>query len=248
VLITTYMRSTHFENHLNRTEPIMRNPRVILDFRDTNHRPTRRTIADGLARLEQELGAKLDIGCCHLHVPYKPSETALFAALWHRSCAGDDIVIAYPFSKGCRARTTSGARVNLSLDQLDGALIDEDANVFLADGRSVHALEFDVLPHPKFTDLEHAIVVLTVRFLKAQEICFRYMPDLRYGWIDYTRLSELSVSNVKALALYIDAHIGNLPRGGDEPPFDPVPLNKIQKTLSMAGVRKVRGRKPKKAA
>jgi hypothetical protein len=227
----------------------MRSARVILDFRDTNHRPTRRTIADGLARLEQELGAKLDIGRCHLHVPYQPSETALSAVLWHRSYAGDDTIIAYPFSKGCRARTTSGARVNLSLDQLDGALIDEDVNVLLSDGRSVHALEFDVLPHPKdFTDLEHAIIFLTVRFLKAQDIGFRYMPEPGYGWIDYTRLSELRVSNVKALARYIDAHIGNLPRGGDEPPFDPVQLNKIQKTLSMAGVRKVRGRKPKKAA
>jgi hypothetical protein len=72
VLIATYIRSTHFENLLYRTEHIMRNARLIQDFRDTNYRPTRRTIADGLARLEQELGAKLDIGRCHLHVPLFP--------------------------------------------------------------------------------------------------------------------------------------------------------------------------------
>jgi len=226
----------------------MRNARLIQDFRDTNYRPTRRTIADGLARLEQELGAKPDIGRCHLHVPHRPSGTALFATLWYRSYAGDDIIIAYPFSKACRARTTSGARVNLSLDQLDGALIDEDANVLLADGRSVHALEFDVLPHPKdFTDLEHAIVFLTVRFLEAEDIGFRYMPEPGLRGIDYSRMSELSVSNVKALARYIAAHIGKLPRGDEEPPLGPVSLNKIQNTLAMAGVRKVRGRKPKKA-
>ncbi|TMK10916.1 MAG: hypothetical protein E6G75_19810 [Alphaproteobacteria bacterium] len=226
----------------------MRNARLIQDFRDTNYRPTRRTIADGLARLEQELGAKLDIGLCHLHVPHQPSGTALFATLWYRSYAGDDIIIAYPFSKGCRARTTSGARVNLSLDQLDGALIDEDANVLLSNGRSVRALEFDVLPHPKdFTDLEHAIVFLTVRFLEAEDIGFRYMPEPGLRGIDYSRMSELSVSNVKALARYIAAHIGKLPRGDEEPPLGPVSLNKIQNTLAMAGVRKVRGRKPKKA-
>ena len=105
-----------------------------------------------------------------------------------------------------------------------------------------------MLPHPKdFTDLEHAIVFLTVRFLKAEGIGFRHMPEPGYWWIDYSRLSELSVSNVKALARYIAAHIGKLPRGDEEPPLGPVSLNKIQNTLAMAGVRKVRGRKPKKA-
>jgi len=39
-----------------------------------------------------------------------------------------------------------------------------------------------------------------------------------------------------------------LPRGNQEPALGPVSLNKIQNTLAMAGIRKVRGRKPKKAA
>jgi hypothetical protein len=86
----------------------MRNARLIQDFRDTNYRPTRRTIADGLARLEQELGANPDIGRCGLHVPHKTGGTAFFATLWYRSCTGDDIIIAYPSSRGCWARTTLG--------------------------------------------------------------------------------------------------------------------------------------------
>ena len=53
------------------------------------------------------------------------------------------------------------------------------------------------------------------------------------------------MSSVKELARYIDAHIGNLPRGDEKPPLGPVSLTKIQNTLAMAGVRKVRGRKPK---
>ena len=105
------------------------------------------------------------------------------------------------------------------------------------------------MPHPKdFTDLEHAIVHLTIRFLNADHIGFRYIPEPGFWWIDYSRLRELCVQNVKELALYIDCHIGKLPRGDGEPPLGPVSLDKIQRTLSMAGIRKARGRKPKIAA
>ena len=158
-------------------------------------------------------------------------------------------MIAYPWSKGCWARTTSGARIYFSLNELDGAPLDEDGNVFLGDGRSIHALEFDVLPYPQdFTDLEDAIVFLTVRFLKAESACFRCVaPEVGYWAIDYSRVPELRVRNVKELARYIDAYIGSLPRGSGNPPFGPVPLAKIQSTLALAGIQKVRGRKPKMA-
>jgi hypothetical protein len=141
------------------------------------------------------------------------------------------------------------ARTYLSLDELDGALLDDQGNVLLGDGRSVHALEFAVVPRPKdFTHLEHAIVFLTVRFLKAERIGFRCVPEAGYWGIDYGKLPGLSVKNVKELARYIDAHIGGLPRGAAEPPLGPVSLRKIQRTLDMAGIRKVRGRKPRIAA
>ena len=87
---------------------------------------------------------------------------------------------------------------------------------------------------------------MTVRFLKAEAACFRCVgPEVGYWGIDYSRVPELSVSNVKELARYIDAHIGSLARGPGDPPFGPVPLAKIQSTLALAGIRKVRGRKPK---
>ena len=109
----------------------MRNVRLIQSLRDENYRPTRRTIADGLDRLKQELGAEPKTGRCHLHVPHRPSGAASFAAIWFRADQGDDIIITYPFSKGCWALTTSGARIHLSLDQLDGALVDDHGNVFI---------------------------------------------------------------------------------------------------------------------
>lgn len=68
-----------------------------------------------------------------------------------------------------------------------------------------------------------------------------------YWAIDYSRVPELRVRNVKELARYIDAYIGSLPRGSGNPPFGPVPLAKIQSTLALAGIQKVRGRKPKMA-
>jgi hypothetical protein len=223
--------------------------RVVLDFRDAHHRPTRRTIADGLATLERELGDQPETGRCHLHVPRPPDGSTQFAAIWFRPSEGDDVVIAYPASKGCWARTSSGMRLYISLNELDGALLDEEGNVLLGDGRSLHALEFDVLPHPEdFTDLEHAIVFLTVRFLNAEATCIRCLPEAGFRWIDYSRVRELSVRNVKELARYIDAQINRSRRDTGYPPLDPIPLAKIQTTLALAGIRKVRGRKPKMAA
>ena len=178
------------------------------------------------------------------------SGSARFAAIWYRPTEGDGIVITYPWSKGCWARTAAGTEIYLSLNELDGAVLDEDGNVFLDDGRSIHALEFDVLPPPReFTDLEHAIVLLTVQFLKAETTCFRcVVPEVGYWAVDYSRVPELSVHNVKELARHIDAHIGNLPRGVGDAPLGPVSLAKIRSTLALAGIRKVRGRKPKMAA
>jgi hypothetical protein len=75
------------------------------------------------------------MGRCHLHAPSQPGRPAKFAAIWFRPDEGQDIVIAYPFSKGCWAQTTFGARIYLTLNELDGARLDQDGNVTLRDGR-----------------------------------------------------------------------------------------------------------------
>lgn len=228
----------------------MRNARLIQDFRDKDYRPTRRTLADGLWRLEQELKASRQTGRWHVRVPHETSRDPLFAAIWFRADEGDDLVVAYPFSKGCRAITESGQEAYLALADLDGAVPhDEEDRLLLKDGRILRALEFDIFPHPRdFNDLEHAIVYLTVRFLNADHIGFCYIPEPGFWWIDYSRLHELCVQNVKELALHINAHIGRLPRPAGEAPLGPVSLEKIRDTLSVAGIRKARGRKPKIAA
>ena len=148
----------------------MRDARLILDFRDRHHRPTRRTIADGLAKLEQELGRRPPGGQCYVQAPSRLGQPAQFAAICFEPEEGRGIVISFPFSKGCRARTSLGASMYLSLDELDGARCDQDGNVDLRDGRSVHAVSFDIVPLPKdFSDLEHAIVLLAICFQDPRE-------------------------------------------------------------------------------
>ncbi len=225
----------------------MRDAQLILDFRDDGYRATRRTLADGLARLEQELETRSRTGRWRLHVPRASSPDPLSVAIWFEAEEGADVVIAYPFSKGSWGITDAGQKIYLTLTELHGAVpLNEYGELFLKDGRVLRSLEFDILPHPKdFTDLEHAIVGLTVRYLQAEEIAFRYIPEVGWWWIDYNRLYELRVRNVKELGLYINTRIGTLPRNSGKPSFGPVSVDKIQTTLSLAGIRKARGRKPK---
>lgn len=227
----------------------MRNARLIQDCRDKQNRATRRTLADGLARLDQELEAKPQSGRWHICVPQLPAHDAIVAAIWFEADEGEDIVIPYPFSKGCWAITEIGNEIYLPLVELDGAVPQScDGRVLLKDGRVLRALEFDIIPHPRdFTDLEHAIVFLTVRFLEAESIGFRYIPEAGWWNIDYCRLHELRVRNVKELARYIDSHIGTLSRPAGKPPFSSVSLDKIQDTLRFARIQKARGRKARTA-
>jgi hypothetical protein len=227
----------------------MRDARLILDFRDRHHRPTRCTIADGLAKLEQELSSRPPVGHCYLHAPSRLGQPAQFAAICFEPEEGQGIVIPFPFSKGCRARTSLEASIYLSLDELDGARCDQYGNVDLRDGRSVHAVSFDIVPLPKdFSDLEHAIVLLAIRFLGSEGDCIRQCPETGVRGIDYSTVPQLVVNNVKELARYIDANIGKLLDAPGKPLQARVPLRTIQRTLDVAGIRKSRGRRPKAVA
>jgi hypothetical protein len=137
----------------------------------------------------------------------------------------------------------------LSLDELDGARCDQNGNVDLRDGRSVHAVSFDIAPLPKdFSDLEHAIVLLAIRFLGSEGVCIRQCPETGVRGIDYSTVPQLVVNNVKALARYIDANIGKLLDASAKPLQARVPLRTIHRTLDVAGIRKSRGRRTKAVA
>jgi hypothetical protein len=105
------------------------------------------------------------------------------------------------------------------------------------------------VPLPKgFSDLEHAIVLLTIRFLGSEGDCIRQCPETGVRGIDYGAVPQLVVNNVKELARYIDANIGKLRDPSGKPLQARVPLRTIHRTLDVAGIRKSRGRRTKVVA
>jgi hypothetical protein len=219
--------------------------RLIQDCRDASYRPIIRTIADALNKLDA-LGYPVEASRCQIRAPSEAGKPAFFAALSFRKGDEDEIIISFPSSKGCWAKTTIGVQTYITLERLDGAEVDGDGNVTLRDGRSVWAVEFDTLTLPfELTEVEHAIIFLTVRFLKEEKTCLYYVPEVGYAGVDFSKLHALQIKNVKELGRFINAHIQSLRRGEGNPAFQPVPLAAVQRTLNIAGIQKIRGRKPR---
>jgi hypothetical protein len=219
--------------------------RLIQESRDASYRPVIRTIADALNKLD-ELGFPLESSRGQIRAPSKAGKPAFLAALAFRNGEEDEIIIPFPSSKGCRAKTTRGIQTYLTLEKLDGAEVDGDGIVTLRDGTSVYAVEFDTLTLPfELTEIEHAIIFLTVCFLK-EESCLYYVPEVGYAGVDFSKLHTLQIKNVKKLDRYINSRIQSLPRGEGNAAFQAVPLAAVQRTLNIAGIQKTRGRKPRR--
>src|SRR3954452_8377185 len=96
-------------------------------------------------------------GCCPVAPPPQaapPASPAMISRLFIRSPRRGDQ------STGLlRAENNDRSEFNLELEKQTG----------WRDGRSVHAVSFDIVPLPQdFSDLEHAIVLLTIRFLGSE--------------------------------------------------------------------------------
>jgi hypothetical protein len=219
--------------------------RLIQEYRDASYRPIIRTIADALNKLH-ELGYPVESSRSQIRAPSEAGKPALFAGLSFRNGEEDETIIAFPSSKGCWAKTTRGVQIYLTLEKLDGAEVDGDGNVSLPDGTSVHAVRFDTLTLPfELTEVEHAIIFLTVCFLKEERTCFYYAPEVGYVGVDFSKLHALQIKNVKGLGRFINARIQSLRREEGKPAFQPVALAAVQRTLDIAGIQKARGRKPR---
>jgi hypothetical protein len=219
-----------------------------------------RNLAEVLETLSR-YGCDLEAGRLWFEVPPTMSPPALVARLLFSATRDNiiDVQFDLPMFHGVKARTTLGAPRNLPVEALEGAKPDSLGNVTLADGTSIHAVNFDLVEFPgPWTDLDEAIIWLTIRafgkpglFLR-RHFFFRRAEDKprRYRWvgIDYGLLHTMRVPNVKILTRYINAHIGKLPRKGGLPRFAPVPISRVRQTLSIAGVGKVRGHKRRQAA
>jgi hypothetical protein len=186
--------------------------------------------------------ADLDEYCsttrARLFVSQSFCKQAYFSVLSFRSAKGDDVWFALPISRSCRVLDTLGRRKCIPLEHLNNAEVDCDGNVDLPDGSFVHAVSFEIVPlHYELPELEEAIVYLTIRFLGADKHCIRGEDGLPVG-IDYSTLPSLRVENVRRLTAYINREIRRL--GFSEG----VKLTTVQRTLSLVGVCKARGRRP----
>jgi hypothetical protein len=218
----------------------------IIQGWDDACQPTIKSIAEALEKLSS-LGCDLEAGRCWITVPPSaPSKPALVARFFYAAANGDEIRIDLPTLQGCRARTTRGAPIYFPLEDFDQAKVDPLGNVSLRDGSSVHAVNFDTVDFPAWTHLDEAIVWLTIRAFKAEHIFLR--RQCRWGGIDYGILHIMREPNVKELALYINEHIGQLEPAPGKPPFGFVPVSRIRRTLEIAGIGKVRGRRPRRRA
>jgi hypothetical protein len=219
----------------------------IIQGWDDACQPTIKNIAEALEKLSS-LGCDLETGRIWIEVPPSaPDKPSLVARFVFSAANGDVIRIDLPMLRGCRARTTLGAPIYLSLEAFHQAEVDPLGNVCLRDGSSVHAVNFNTVRFPgPWTDLEEAIIWLTIRAFKAEHIFLRRLHHT--VGIDYGILHIMREPNVKELARYINEHIGQLPRAEGKPPFGFIPISKIQQTLNIVGIGKVRGRAQRDAA
>jgi hypothetical protein len=214
--------------------------RIISDPEDSSPRPATRTLVDALEKLRDR---KEISEATQLRLLTCPSNDrfAWFSALSFKSTKGDDVFFALPISQGCRAYDTLGNPVYLTLDRLDDSEVDSDGNILLRDGTHIHAVAFDTLSlHFELPELEETVVYLTIRYLGAEQRCFR--RDDCFVGIDYAALRQLCVPSVKSLARYVNAKIGEIERRDGALPFQNVSLATVQRALDLAGIGKVRGR------
>lgn len=139
--------------------------------------PNMRTLADALHKLHGKGGitenCPAEIKTAPLRLPN--GEITFVIAVIGTDTNGHTWQIAVPCSKEMRARNTIEIDQLYEVSVLDGGTVDLDGKVDLADGTSVHAVEFLPTPmHYELTDLQKTIVERVVHVLGAEERCRPY--------------------------------------------------------------------------
>jgi hypothetical protein len=121
---------------------------------------------------------------------------------------------------------------SFAISRLDGASIDKDGTIELADGTRLHAVNVVPAPLPwELTEIQKRIVYWTIRFIKAEAECYHYgppAPDLE--WLDYGTLYGLELPKLEAIAQYI----------AEADPTINVSRQTIANALSACGMRRPR--------
>ena len=198
-------------------------------------RTNRRTVADALEVIRQELGVE-DFGQAHIEIgPFQlPSgqSTALV------DCVFPDLGyrVSLPTSSRFRGRTSSELR-QMETSRLNGSEICRDGSVLIADGTRLRAVEVipTILPYePSQLDqriLRHVLALTNAHY------CFRsiredlpqdlweMVPDIKL--LDYSRVRSIEAPLLKLIKGYIEVHDPGL-RASNQ---------KIADSLAMYGIR-----------
>ena len=131
-----------------------------------------------------------------------------------------------------RASLMDGTPIHGAIHELDGARVEPNGNVHLADGRHLRRVEVQpgiAYRHYDFTQYEHSIVHQALKLINEEDRCYRAVnEDLLPGlkWLDYAAIQEVHLEDDKRLVADIEKALG-LSRS----------KLKIRNVLKLAGMR-----------
>jgi hypothetical protein len=193
----------------------------------------RRTLADALEVLCKRAGfysshqATIAVGGLRL-----PSGQVVgLTQLLFRTSA-KTYVVSLPTAVKFQAIAAEASRVEtFDVFRLDGAIVESDGLVHLADGTQLRAVKVIPAPLPlQPQDLDWRIVHATVKAIGAEKHCYRRLTDaFSEEFVDCAKLRDLSPPSRKKL-IYLIAKV--------DPELGKVSGQKIADTLWMFGIRR----------
>jgi hypothetical protein len=114
-------------------------------------------------------------------------------------------IVLMPSSGAFTALTPLG-RLTYTIDLLNGAISDADGNVELANGQFGHGVILKPVPFYEFSETDAKIVRGALRFLQAENQCYRPVePDLLPGIerLDYGLVERIRIEHLKRVQHYV---------------------------------------------
>jgi hypothetical protein len=178
-------------------------------IKEYDGRQTLRSLADALAQF-RDLGALEDDQSVQLKAIgiQRPDgrKTGIVGVLGPIQRDGSRWIIWMPPSGRFTARSTGGESHTYDIARLNEATSDSEGNVELAEGQFLHNV--DLTPTPllyEFTQERDKIVRLALKFLRAEDQCYRQLhntlPDVKI--LDYAAVAKVQIPNLKRVQQYI---------------------------------------------
>jgi hypothetical protein len=203
----------------------MRNYERLLE----DKRTSRRTVADAIAVLEQSAAfgsddtATIQVG--RLQLP-SGEVAGLVQVIFDLPCSEQSYVVSLPSSTHFYSRRSNSAPQEVEL--LHQALVDSRAEVVLATGTSLHAVELVPARLPvEPTELDYRIVYATIAFTGGRQTGCRKLrdepslqdvidqiPDLQF--LDLLRVQNLPIPSLDSIAAYLRQTGPDLPVPSNE--------------------------------